>query len=70
MDYAAGRALIEDLNRLITPVHLVYSHTWQPHECVVWDNRCLLHRATGFDTARYGRVMRRCTINGERPEVR
>jgi alpha-ketoglutarate-dependent taurine dioxygenase len=34
---------------------------------MVWDNRCLLHRATGFDTARHSRVMRRCTINGDKP---
>jgi alpha-ketoglutarate-dependent taurine dioxygenase len=26
-----------------------------------------LHRATGFDEARMKRVMRRCTINGDRP---
>jgi taurine dioxygenase len=34
---------------------------------MVWDNRCTLHRATGFDEARYKRVMRRCTINGDPP---
>jgi taurine dioxygenase len=67
MDYAQGRALIEEVNALITPRERVYSHTWQPRECMVWDNRCLLHRATGFDEARLKRVMRRCTINGDRP---
>jgi len=34
---------------------------------VVWDNRSLLHRATGYDTANQKRVMRRCTILGDRP---
>jgi taurine dioxygenase len=67
MDYDEGRALIEELNRLITPQSQVYSHTWRPRECIVWDNRCTLHRATGFDEARHMRVMRRCTINGDRP---
>jgi taurine dioxygenase len=67
MDYAAGRAMIEELNLLITPASSVYSHKWSPRECLVWDNRCLLHRATGFDTARHIRVMRRCTINGDKP---
>jgi taurine dioxygenase len=33
----------------------------------VWDNRCTLHRATGFDETRLKRVMRRCTIVGDRP---
>ena len=67
MDYDEGRALIEELNRLITPQAQVYTHTWSPRECMVWDNRCTLHRATGFDEARHVRVMRRCTINGDRP---
>jgi alpha-ketoglutarate-dependent 2,4-dichlorophenoxyacetate dioxygenase len=67
MDYEEGRALIEELNVLVTPPDAVYSHKWKPGECMVWDNRCLLHRATGFDTARHSRVMRRCTINGDKP---
>ena len=67
MDYDEGRALIEALNTTITPPEHVYSHTWSPRQCMVWDNRCLLHRATGFDEARQKRVMRRCTINGDRP---
>jgi taurine dioxygenase len=67
MDYDEGRALIEELNRLITPQGRVYTHTWRPRECIVWDNRCTLHRATGFDEVRHVRVMRRCTINGDRP---
>jgi taurine dioxygenase len=67
MPYDEGRALIEDVNAMITPTAHVYSHTWSPRQCIVWDNRCLLHRATGFDEARLKRVMRRCTINGDRP---
>jgi taurine dioxygenase len=67
MDYDEGRALIEALNRLITTQGQVYTHTWRPRECIVWDNRCTLHRATGFDEVRHVRVMRRCTINGDRP---
>jgi taurine dioxygenase len=67
MDYDAGRALIEELNAMITPPARVYTHRWSPRECMVWDNRCTLHRATGFDEARRKRVMRRCTINGDRP---
>jgi len=67
MDYAQGRQLIEDLNVVATPPQLIYTHTWTPGECIVWDNRCTLHRATNFDTAHDLRKMRRCTINGERP---
>ena len=67
MDYDEGRALIEELNVTITPTERVYTHVWSPRQCIVWDNRCLLHRATGFDEAKQKRVMRRCTINGDRP---
>ena len=67
MDYAEGRALIEELNAMITPQSRVYTHRWTPRQCIVWDNRCTLHRATPFDEARLKRVMRRCTINGDRP---
>jgi alpha-ketoglutarate-dependent taurine dioxygenase len=67
MDYDEGRALIEDLNATITPPARVYTHHWSPRECIVWDNRCTLHRATGFDEAQHKRVMRRCTIVGDRP---
>lgn len=66
MDYYEGRALIEELNLMIRPPARVYAHTWRPRQCMVWDNRCTLHRATGFDEARYTRVMRRCTIIGDR----
>jgi taurine dioxygenase len=67
MDYETGRALIEEINGMITPPVRVYAHRWSQRECMVWDNRCTLHRATGFDEARHKRVMRRCTIVGDRP---
>jgi taurine dioxygenase len=67
MPYEEGRALIEEINALATPAHLIYSHQWTPGECIVWDNRCTLHRATPYDPRTERRVMRRCTINGDRP---
>jgi len=67
MPYEEGRQLIEDLNVAATPAHLVYTHTWTPGECIVWDNRSTMHRATGFDVANDRRKMRRCTINGDKP---
>jgi taurine dioxygenase len=67
MDYAEGRALVEELNGLITGDHLVYRHRWSPRQCAVWDNRRLLHKATEYDTANEKRVMRRCTVHGDKP---
>jgi taurine dioxygenase len=67
MDYDEGRALIEQLNAMaIRPEHC-YQHHWVPHELIVWDNRCLLHRATAYDPAKDRRVVRRCTVLGEEP---
>lgn len=67
MPYDDGRAIIEALNVLATPEDRIYRHRWQPRQCIVWDNRCLLHRATAYDTANTKRVMRRCTIVGDEP---
>jgi taurine dioxygenase len=66
--YEEGRALIEELNALAIHPDLVYQHRWQPQELIVWDNRCLLHRATSYDPATQRRVIRRCTVLGEIPQ--
>jgi taurine dioxygenase len=68
MDYQQGRALIEELNALAIQPDLVYQHRWQPFELIVWDNRCLQHRATAYDPATQRRVIRRCTVLGEIPQ--
>lgn len=67
MDYNSGRALIEELNALAIHADLTYEHRWTPGELIVWDNRCLMHRATDYDPARQRRVVRRCTVLGEVP---
>jgi taurine dioxygenase len=65
--YDEGRALIEELNALAIHPDLTYEHRWTPGELIVWDNRCLMHRATAYDPATQGRVVRRCTVLGEVP---
>jgi len=67
MPYDEGRALIEELNALIVHPDLSYEHRWTTREMIVWDNRCVLHRATPYDEATQGRVIRRCTVLGEVP---
>jgi taurine dioxygenase len=67
MDYDEGRALIETLNAMAVQPDLTYAHRWQPGQLVVWDNRCLMHRATEYDPAVQRRVIRRCTVLGEVP---
>jgi taurine dioxygenase len=70
MPYEAGRALIEELNALAVHADLSYEHRWTPHELLVWDNRCLMHRATSYDPATQRRVVRRCTVLGEVPRAK
>lgn len=67
MPYDEGRALIEELNALAVHDDLIYAHRWQPGQLILWDNRCLLHRATEYDTSAQPRVIRRCTVLGEVP---
>lgn len=67
MPYEEGRALIEELNQLAIHPDLCYEHRWTVGQVIVWDNRCLLHRATPYDEAHEGRVIRRCTVLGEVP---
>ena len=40
------------------------SHAWQPGDVVVWDNRCVLHRARLFDHSE-ARVMKHTRVAGE-----
>ncbi len=44
-----------------------YLHKWEVGDIVVWDNRCLLHRARPYDT-RHPRVLRASRISGD-PET-
>jgi len=67
MPYDEGRALIEELNALAVHPGLTCEHRWKPRELLVWDNRCVMHRATAYDAATQGRVIRRCTVLGEIP---
>ncbi|HEV8109216.1 MAG TPA: TauD/TfdA family dioxygenase [Burkholderiales bacterium] len=67
LPYDEGRALIEELNALAVHADLTYEHYWKARELLVWDNRCVMHRATAYDAANEGRVIRRCTVLGEVP---
>lgn len=45
----------------------IYRHSWQPGDIVVWDNRCLMHRARPYDP-NCPRTLRASRISGE-PET-
>jgi alpha-ketoglutarate-dependent 2,4-dichlorophenoxyacetate dioxygenase len=62
-----GRAFIRWLNEFATQPQFCYSHQWRAGDLVIWDNRCVLHRATAYDTLRHKRLMQRTTVAGGAP---
>jgi alpha-ketoglutarate-dependent 2,4-dichlorophenoxyacetate dioxygenase len=36
-------------------------HIWRPHDFVIWDNRCTMHRARPFDDKTHRRELRHTT---------
>jgi alpha-ketoglutarate-dependent taurine dioxygenase len=59
-----AQALLDDLLDFACRPPRTYKHAWQPGDLVVWDNRCVLHRARPYD---YGetRVMRHTRVAGD-----
>lgn len=62
-----GRKLIADLMALCAEPQFVYSHQWREGDLVVYDNCCLLHRATPYDIARHKRILQRTTVSDSGP---
>ena len=57
-----SRELLDELVEYSTRLEDIYSHAWQSGDAIVWDNRCILHRATPFESNRYRRHLERTTI--------
>ena len=53
--------LLIELNQWQTRDEFVYTHTWEPDMLVMWDNRCVLHKATGGFEG-HERLLHRTTI--------
>jgi alpha-ketoglutarate-dependent 2,4-dichlorophenoxyacetate dioxygenase len=65
---AAGAALLAELLAHATRPDFVYIHRWRKGDLVMWDNRCLLHRAVAnYDMTRWPRVMHRSVVKGSVP---
>jgi alpha-ketoglutarate-dependent taurine dioxygenase len=56
--------LLDDFVTFACQAPRTYSHAWQPGDVVVWDNRCVLHRARPFDH-REPRVMKHTRVAGD-----
>jgi len=62
---AEGRQFLEDLQAFATQDRFVYSHKWRLGDLVMWDNRCLLHRAiANYGMSKERRVLHRTVIKG------
>lgn len=61
--------LIRELTEHATRREFVYSHVWRPHDLVLWDNRCTMHRARPYDDQKYKRDMRRMTLEDVGPTL-
>lgn len=60
----AGWQLLDRLTAHVTQPQFVYRHTWQQGDCVLYDNRRLVHAASWFDKRRQRREMWRTTVRG------
>ncbi len=68
MEWHEGREILYRLTDLVTQPRFIYTHEWKKNELVMWDNRCLMHRATGdFPQDVYPRVLHRTVIRGTKP---
>ena len=65
MPIEEGRALLKELLDHVTQPQFRYRHEWREGDLVVWDNRCVLHRATPYDSTRYKRLLQRTTVSGD-----
>jgi alpha-ketoglutarate-dependent 2,4-dichlorophenoxyacetate dioxygenase len=68
-DYTESRRLLDGLLAEATGPEHVYAHAWRPGDLVIWDNRCLLHRGSGYDADRYRRYMRQTRVAGAGPTL-
>jgi alpha-ketoglutarate-dependent 2,4-dichlorophenoxyacetate dioxygenase len=51
-------ALVADLTARASTRDNVYSHVWRPGDLLLWDNRCVMHRATPYEMEKYPRDVR------------
>ncbi len=64
LDPDESESLLDDLVAFACQPPRVYTHSWKPGDVVVWDNRCVLHRARPYDH-REARVMMHVRVAGE-----
>jgi taurine dioxygenase len=63
-----ARDLLRGLLEHATQPQFVFTQKWRPGDVIMWDNRCLLHRAVqNFEMKKHRRIMRRTVVKGTAP---
>lgn len=64
MEDGAAQALLDELLDHACQSPRTYAHHWEPGDVVIWDNRCILHRACPYDYDE-PRVLRHVRVAGD-----
>lgn len=64
LEAAESEQLLDELVTFACQAPRTYRHRWAPGDLVIWDNRCVLHRARSYDLAQ-GRVMIHTRVAGD-----
>jgi alpha-ketoglutarate-dependent taurine dioxygenase len=68
MPEGEGARLLDELLRHTTRRQFVYGHCWRRGDLVIWDNRCLLHRAVAnYQMGKDRRILHRSVVRGTVP---
>ena len=67
MDGDEAQRLLDELFVHQIGPEFVYRNRWQDGDLLMWDNRCVIHHATGGYTYPDIRTMHRTTVLGDRP---
>jgi taurine dioxygenase len=60
-------ALLDELLEHATQEKFQYRHKWKAGDLVIWDNRCLMHKANGDYPVSEVRYLYRVMLRGDRP---
>jgi alpha-ketoglutarate-dependent taurine dioxygenase len=67
LDHREALPLLDDLLAHATGADFQYRHKWEPGDLVMWDNRCLLHKANGDYDMNERRYLYRVMLKGDVP---
>jgi taurine dioxygenase len=67
MDDAEALPLLDELLAHATQLRFEYRHAWKTGDVVIWDNRCLLHKANGDYPVDQVRYLYRLMLKGDTP---